>query len=33
MADPNRTHAHWLLLAVLLLMVAASLLGAFLHWR
>jgi hypothetical protein len=30
---PNRTRVHWLLFAVLLLMVVASLLGAYLQWR
>jgi hypothetical protein len=31
--DPNRTRVHWLLFAVLLLMVVASLIGAYLQWR
>jgi hypothetical protein len=33
LSNPNRTHAHWLLFGVLLMMVVASLIGAYLHWR
>jgi hypothetical protein len=29
----NRTHAHWLFFAILLLMVVASLIGAYLSMR